>query len=359
MGGIWGQALRLSIFGESHGDAIGMVVDGLPAGLPIDKEKIAIGMARRAPGKDLTSTPRKERDAVKIVSGVWQGHSTGAPICGIIENTNTRSDDYSEMQTLARPSHADYTGFVRYDGWNDIRGGGHFSGRLTAPLVFAGALARQYLAGLGVTVGAHIASIAQIADSSFDSVHMDGKQLETVSSLPFPLLDSAKESAMRECIEEARMNCDSVGGVIECAAVGVPAGWGNPFFDSLESSVSHLLFSIPAVKAVSFGDGFALTTMRGSQANDPFYMDQGQVHTQSNHNGGINGGISNGMPILLQAAIKPTASIAQSQDTIDYKTNTDAKLEVRGRHDPCIVIRAVPVVEAALLLGLADAALQR
>ncbi len=358
MAGTWGRALRLSIFGESHGKSIGMVVDGLPAGTPIDPSEVEHDMARRAPGKDLSSTPRKERDAVQIVSGVLKGRATGAPICGMIENTNTRSGDYSEMESLARPGHADYTGFVRYHGYNDIRGGGHFSGRLTAPLVFAGSLARQFLFAQGVIAGAHVAAIGQVQDQSFDPVSVGAEELAALRMADFPLLDASQEQAMRNEVEQARQDGDSVGGIIECAAVGLPAGWGSPFFESVESVVSQLLFAVPAVKAVEFGDGFALAGMRGSQANDSFYMVDESIKTASNHNGGLNGGITNGMPLILRVAIKPTSSIAQPQQTIDYRKKEQALLSVRGRHDPCIAIRAVPVIESALLLGLADLALE-
>ncbi len=354
MSGMWGQALRLSIFGESHGEAIGMVVDGLPPGMPVDGEEIARDMARRAPGRDKTSTPRKEADAVRIVSGVHDGRTTGAPICGMIENTNTRSADYGEMTTLARPGHADYSGFVRYQGHNDVRGGGHFSGRLTAPLVFAGALARQFLQEKGVTAGAHIARIGAVDDECFDPMQVSQEELVALRASDFPLLRPVQETAMREQVESARVAQDSIGGIVECAAVGLSPGWGHPFFDSVESLVAHLLFSVPAVKGVEFGDGFALSQQRGSEANDSFYMDGERVKTRTNHNGGLNGGITNGMPLVLRAAIKPTSSISQEQQTIDYREKKDAVLRVRGRHDPCIVLRAVPVVEAALMLGLTE-----
>lgn len=357
MSAIWGRNLRLSIFGESHGKAIGMVVDGLPANISIDKKAIQFDLSRRAPGNDPTATHRKEADRVSIVSGLLNDKTTGAPICGIIENNNMQSKDYENVQSIARPGHADYTGFVRYDGANDVRGGGHFSGRLTAPLVFAGALAREWLKTQGIEVGAHILSIANISDKAFDSLDIRAEQLKMLQNMSFPLLDERKEYAMRDVVEQARMNEDSVGGVIECAGVGIPAGWGSPFFDSLESVLAHLIFSVPATKGLEFGDGFALTTMRGSESNDPIRVKDGKVYTTTNKNGGINGGITNGMPVKFCVAIKPTASISQKQESIDYKRNVNETICIHGRHDPCIVLRAVPVIEACLLLALADCAL--
>lgn len=359
MSGTWGRNLKLSIFGESHGLAIGMVVDGLPPNIPIDLEAVQFDLSRRAPGNDPTATKRKESDRIKVVSGLLNGVTTGAPICGMIENNNTRSADYQNIQTIARPSHADYAGFIRYQGGNDIRGGGHFSGRLTAPMVFAGALARQWLLTQNTNVGAHILSIGSVAEKNFDACHVDGIQLKKLQTMKFPLLQPEKEILMRDIVEDARMNEDSVGGVIECAASGIPAGLGSPFFDSVESLLAHLVFSVPATKGIEFGDGFDLTTMRGSQANDPIRVSPEQtVFTTTNHNGGINGGITNGMPIVFRVAIKPTASISQWQKSIDYRTMKNENLSVHGRHDPCIVIRAVPVIESCLLLTLAECLLE-
>lgn len=358
MGANYGRFLRLSIFGESHGAAIGMVVDGLPPNIKIDLADLQFDLSRRAPGNDKTATSRKEPDEICIVSGVLDGKTTGAPICGIIENKNVRSQDYQNIETLARPGHADYTGSVRFQGANDVRGGGHFSGRLTAPLVFAGSLARQWLNTLGVHVGAHILSISQVEDFAFDPCKVHESQLKDLRKMNFPLLNSHREQSMRTAVEQARLDLDSVGGVIECAAVGVPAGWGSPFFESLESRIAQLLFSVPAVKGVSFGSGFEMAKMRGSQANDAFYVERGQIKTRSNHNGGINGGISNGMPITLQAVIKPTPSIAQTQETINNQTLESGEIAINGRHDPCIVLRAIPVIESAMLLGLAESALE-
>lgn len=354
----WGNNLQLTIFGESHGPAIGVVVDGLPIGLSVDEEAVARDMARRAPGQDPTATARREADRVRIVSGLYRGHTTGAPLCGLIENTNVRSGDYEAMQRLMRPGHADYAGYVKYRGMNDPRGGGHFSGRLTAPLVFAGALCRQALAARGIEVGAHIASIAGVEDAPMDSVGVDAQTLRALREARFALLDPAREAAMRARVEEARLAGDSVGGSIEVAAVGVPAGLGAPFFDSLESTLAHLLFSIPAVKGVAFGDGFGLCAMRGSGANDAMRVQDGRVTCETNHNGGVTGGITNGMPVVCRVAVKPTPSIARPQRTVDVSCMADAQMEIRGRHDPCIVPRAVPVVESAMLLALTDLLLE-
>lgn len=354
MRGQFGEHFKLSIFGESHGPAIGMVIDGIPAGTVIDEEAIARDMARRAPGNDPTATTRKEADRVKIVSGLFEGRATGTPLCGMIENTNTRSGDYAQLRTRMRPGHADYSGFIKYGGYNDPRGGGHFSARLTAPLVFAGSIARQILAAKGIEIAAHIAAIGDVADTPFDPVNVDAAALRALRERRFTLIDPAKEAPMRACVDEARMAMDSVGGMVECAAVGVPAGVGSPFFGSVESVASSLLFSIPAVKAVEFGDGMALPRMRGSQSNDAMAFEDGRVRTLTNHNGGVTGGITNSMPVILRAALKPTPSIAREQRTVNLETGEDTTLSITGRHDPCVVPRAVVVVESALAIALCD-----
>ncbi|MDO5298100.1 MAG: chorismate synthase [Clostridia bacterium] len=353
----FGQHFKLTIFGESHGPAIGIVIDGIPAGTPIDEEAVARQMARRAPGNDPTATARKEADRVKIVSGLFEGRTTGAPLCGMIENTNTRSGDYAQLRARMRPGHADYAGHVKYGGFNDPRGGGHFSGRLTAPLVFAGSIARQLLGHRGVTIGAHIAAIGGIEDTRFDPVRVCADELRALQGQRFPLLDPALESPMRELVEAARLEQDSTGGVIECAAVGVRAGIGSPFFGSVESVVSQLAFSVPAVKAIEFGDGSALSGMRGSRANDAMHMEDGHVRCLSNHNGGVTGGITNGMPIVMRAALKPTPSIGRVQRSVDLSTSSDVQLSITGRHDPCIVPRAVVVIESILAIALCDLAM--
>ena len=350
-----GNRIRLSIFGESHGEAIGCVLDGLPAGEALDMDEILVQMARRAPGRDQTATTRLESDTPRILSGMLNGRTTGAPLAMMIANENQRSGDYANLEILPRPGHADFTGHVRYSGYNDVRGGGPFSGRLTAPLVFAGAVCRQSLRRRGVTVGGHILRIADVFDDALDPVHVSAQQLEELSSRPFSLLRSKAEPAMRSAVEAARLAADSVGGVIEAAAVGLPAGLGSPMFDGVENRLASLLFGIPAVKGVEFGDGFGFAALRGSEANDPFaYGADGRVVTTSNHNGGILGGITSGMPLLVRAVIKPTASIGQKQKTVDLVSGKEAELIIKGRHDPCIVPRALPVVEAALAFGLLD-----
>lgn len=358
MRGIWNHRLGLSIFGESHGEGVGVVLSGLPAGIALDEAAIATEMVRRAPGKNRLSTPRQEADRVRILSGFYQGHTSGAPLCGFIENQNTRSADYEKLQRLMRPGHADYPASVKYRGFADPRGGGHFSGRLTAPLVFAGAIARQILASRGIEVAAHIGRVADVQDLRFDPVSVDEAQLRGLREKSFPVLDAAVEAVMGETILAAKTEGDSVGGSIECAAVGLPVGLGEPFFGSVESVLSSLLFSIPAVKAVSFGAGEAFAGMRGSQANDPYRMKAGTIVTESNHNGGVLGGLTTGMPLVLSVIVKPTPSIAKPQRTVDIQSRADTALEIKGRHDPCIVPRAVPVVEAAVMLGLLSLVLE-
>lgn len=358
MSSTWGNTLKLSIFGESHGPAIGMVLDGLPAGEPIDLDAVQVQMARRAPGLTAGSTPRAEADVPHVISGMLDGKLTGAPVCAVIENTNVKSHDYANILRLPRPSHADYTGSVRYGGYNDIRGGGHFSGRLTAPLTAAGAICRQILERRGVTIGSHVYQIHQTYDTPFDPVTVDAGTLNRLNQEPFTVLDLKKKREMCAQIAQAQAEKDSLGGVIECAAVGLPAGIGSPMFDALESRIASLLYGIPAVKGVSFGDGFAISGLHGSEANDSMYYDEsGCVKTRTNHNGGILGGISTGMPLLLRVAIKPTASIAQQQQTIDCVSHENATLVIKGRHDSCIAVRAQPVVEAAVAIALLDAML--
>ncbi|NLW02801.1 MAG: chorismate synthase [Clostridiaceae bacterium] len=354
MSSIWGERLRISLFGESHGPAVGVVVDGFPAGMTVDLERINTEMERRRPKATVYSTKRKEADEVEILSGLYRGRTTGAPICGLVRNTDTRSRDYEETSHLARPGHADYTASVRFGGYNDFRGGGHFSARLTAPLVFAGALTRQFLEVKGIHIGSHIWSIGDITDVAFDMADITRKQLENLRSMELPVNDASCAELYSQLIDEARRDLDSVGGIIETAVIGLPAGIGTPYFCNVEGKLSSILFSIPAVKGVEFGAGFTITRMRGSKANDSFYMDGEQVRTKTNNNGGINGGITNGMPVVFRVALKPVPSIAKAQDTIDMKKMEDAVLEIEGRHDTCIVPRAVPVVEAACAIALCD-----
>ena len=346
--------LSLTIFGESHSPVIGGVITGLPAGFSLPEEEIRRDMNRRKPGQNNLSTQRKEEDTPKVVSGIVNGITTGAPLCVLIENTNAHSKDYSKLKDLPRPSHADYTAFVKYNGFNDIRGGGHFSGRLTAPLVFAGALCKLWLREQGITVGSHIQSIAQIQDMPFDDVEVTAEQLDALRNAEYPVNNPRALEAMLAAIEEVREEQDSVGGVIECAAVGLPAGIGSPMLDSVESRLSSILFGVPAVKGVEFGAGFAFAALRGSHANDPFYEENGVVKTETNNNGGILGGITSGMPLIVRACIKPTPSIGMVQDTLNIRTGKVEPLSIHGRHDPCIVTRAAPVVEAACAVALAD-----
>lgn len=346
--------LELTLFGESHGQAIGIVIGNLPSGIHIDEQEIERDMKRRAPGQNLMSTARKEADQVKIVSGLQDGVTTGAPLTGLIYNSDQHSKDYSLLKSHMRPGHSDYPAYVKYHGHNDVRGGGHFSGRITAPIVFAGNIAKQILKQKGIRVGAHILSIGSIQDKKFD-MNINDDILDALLEKPYPTLDNGVFSKMEETILQARRDLNSVGGKVECVALHVPAGIGEPFFDSLESHLSSLMFSIPAVKSVSFGDGDVIDTMYGDEANDEYYYDeQGIVKTMTNHNGGITGGISNGMPITVTVSFKPTPSIAKKQNTINVETKENVELEIKGRHDPCIVQRAVVVVEAMMALGILD-----
>lgn len=354
MSGMWGNNLKISIFGESHGNAIGITIDGLPSGLEIDLEKIDKEMARRAPGKSSLSTARKEPDRPEILSGYFEGKTTGTPLCAIIRNSDTRSKDYGKLKDLMRPGHADYTGAIKYEGFNDYRGGGHFSGRITAPLVFAGAICKQILEKEGIVIGAHVKKIKNVSDESFDYTSISKEMLYKLNEKELPLINEAKEEEMRKVILEAKENGDSVGGVVECSIVGIEAGIGEPFFDSVESTLSHLLFSVPAVKGVEFGLGFDITELYGSEANDEFYYDGELVKTRTNNNGGILGGITSGMPIIFKTAIKPTASIIKEQKTINIKEKKNDILVIEGRHDPCIVQRAIPVIEAVAAIGILD-----
>jgi len=354
MSGQWGKKVKYSIFGESHGRGIGITIDGLPPGLKLDMDFISGEMQRRAPGRDEFSTKRKEGDKVEILSGYFNGYTTGTPLCGVIFNENQNSKDYDKLKDLARPGHADYTGKVKYEGFNDYRGGGHFSGRITAPLVFAGAVAKQILFDKEIVIGSHILSIGNAFDSYFDGVNLKIQSLADVLHKDFPVLDDLKGEEMKSIILKAKEETDSVGGIIEVAILNLPCGLGEPFFDSIESNLAQLLFSVPAVKGVEFGMGFEITKLRGSQANDAVYMDKGSVRTKTNNNGGINGGISNGMPLIFRVAMKPTPSIAKTQNTIDMATCENSEISVTGRHDPCIVLRALPVIEACAAMCILD-----
>ncbi|WP_238882161.1 chorismate synthase [Clostridium sp. YIM B02551] len=354
MSGVWGNKIQISIFGESHGNAIGINISGLPSGVLLDMEAINEKMERRAPGRSKISTARSEADKVEILSGVFEGRTTGAPLCGIIRNSDTRSQDYSKLKDLMRPGHSDYPAKIRYQGFNDYRGGGHFSGRITAPLVFAGAIAEQILKEKGVYIGAHVKSINNIEDDSFNPLKITKEQLASLKGSDLSVLNNEQGEKMRELILQAKKEGDSLGGVVECAIAGIPAGVGDPFFDSIESTLAHLVFSVPAVKGIEFGAGFDITKMKGSKANDSYYYDGEEIKTKTNNNGGILGGISNGMPIIFRAAVKPTSSIIKIQDTIDVNKKQEDKLQVVGRHDTCIVSRAVVVIEAVSALGILD-----
>lgn len=350
MSSTYGENLKLSIFGQSHGAAIGMVLDGIPAGLPVDEEALQAFLNRRAPGQNDYSTPRREEDRPDFLSGILNGFTCGAPIAAMIRNHNTRSGDYANLKDCPRPGHADYTAQMKYRGFQDCAGGGHFSGRLTAPLCIAGGLCKQWLEARGIRIGAHIAAIAGVADLPFDPL---SPQLDAVQA-DFPVLDSNAGEQMRATISQARMELDSVGGIIECAVTGLPVGLGEPMFGGVESRIAQIVYGIPAVKGVEFGIGFDAAALRGSQNNDPYRMEDGRVVTASNNCGGILGGITNGMPLLFRAAIKPTPSIAREQQSVSLQRGENQPLIVKGRHDPCIVPRAVPVVEAAAAIALLD-----
>lgn len=351
MSATWGNKISYTIFGESHGKAIGITIDGLPPGLEIDLEEVNREMARRAPGKSPLATARNEKDSVIIVSGFVKGKTTGTPLCAMIENHDQKSADYDSLAQKFRPGHADYAGFIKYKGFNDIRGGGHFSGRLTAPLVFAGAIAKQILRQKNIQIGAHIERIASVSEPRFNPLKIKEETLKELSYNPFPVIDPKLGEQMQECILAAKSSGDSVGGIIEGAAINLPAGLGDPFFDSVESTLAHLLFSIPAIKGVEFGAGFSFAEMRGSTANDAMVNENGGIKTTTNHNGGITGGITNGMPLIFRVVIKPTPSIHLEQETVDAK-GENTTLIIHGRHDPCIVQRAVPVVEAVTAMAI-------
>jgi chorismate synthase len=354
MSSVWGSKVKYSIFGESHGKAIGVNIDGLPAGCKLDMDYIRSEMDRRMPGLNKLSTPRQEKDEFEILSGYFNGYTTGSPICAVIYNSDQRSKDYEKTKYIMRPSHADYTGYIKYSGYNDYRGGGHFSGRLTAPLVFAGAIAKKILLEKDIIIGSHIYSIGDISDSAFDMADLNNETLAKLKEASFPVLDKDKGELMKKAILDAKSDLDSVGGVIEIGIINLPAGLGDPFFDSAESILSHILFSIPAVKGVEFGAGFDIAKMRGSASNDELYIKDGKVKSKTNNNGGILGGITNGMPLIVRAAFKPTPSISKVQNTVDMERHENTKIKIEGRHDPCIVPRACPVVEAAAAMAILE-----
>ena len=350
MSSTYGENLKLSIFGQSHGPAIGMTLDGIPAGLPVDIDKLQSFLNRRAPGQNDWSTPRKEEDRPEFLGGILDGYTCGAPITAVIYNKNTRSGDYDNLKNCPRPGHADYTAQVKYGGFQDAAGGGHFSGRITAPLCIAGGLCKQWLEEMDIHIGAHINWIDDIDDNRFDPVNPN---LSGVNA-DFPVLSSVCGEQMQEAIAEATKKGDSVGGIIECAITGLPAGIGEPMFGGVESRISQIIYGIPAVKGIDFGLGFASMCHPGSYCNDTFIMENGTLRTETNRCGGILGGITNGMPVLFRVAIKPTPSIAKPQQTVNLQTGEATTIEIKGRHDPCIVPRAVPVVEAATAIAIYD-----
>lgn len=355
MSSVYGKNIRVSIFGQSHSPAIGVVVDGLPAGFVPDFEALRVFMARRAPGGDDLSTPRKERDAFEVVSGMSGDHLCGAPFCALIRNGDTRPGDYAAFSDTPRPGHADYTGRVKFGGYGDSSGGGHFSGRLTAPLCLAGGLALQMLAVKGIRIAAHIERIGDVSDRRFDPV---APEMESIVPGRLPVLDAAAGARMAEAIRNAQAQGDSVGGVVELTATGLPPGLGDPMFDGMENRLSQAIFAIPAVRGIEFGLGFDAAKTTGSLHNDPFTIKDGRVVTKTNNAGGILGGITNGMPLLLRVAFKPTPSIFKTQKTVRLPNMEDAELSIQGRHDPCVVPRAVPCVEAASALAILDAMLE-
>ena len=350
MSSTYGENLKLSIFGQSHGPAIGMTLDGIPAGLSVDLDKLQAFLNRRAPGQNDWSTPRKEEDKPEFLGGILDGYTCGAPIAAVIYNHNTRSGDYDNLMNCPRPGHADYTAQIKYGGFQDAAGGGHFSGRLTAPVCIAGGLCKQWLEEMGIRIGAHIAQIGLMEGEYFNPVH---PELDKIGAI-FPTLSAESAEMMQETIAKARENGESVGGIIECAITGLPAGIGEPMFGGMESRIAQIIYGIPAVKALEFGQGNSFAAACGSLANDCYTVANGTIKTVTNYCGGILGGITNGMPVVFHVAIKPTPSIAQPQQTVDLRTGEVTTIEVKGRHDPCIVPRAVPVVEAAAAIAMYD-----
>ncbi|HZJ99405.1 MAG TPA: chorismate synthase [Tissierellaceae bacterium] len=354
MGSIFGNNIKVSLFGESHGKAIGVNIDGLPPGLKLNMDNIRQELARRSPGKDRLSTERRETDEFEILSGYFNDRTTGTPLCAIIRNEDIKSLDYDKIKDLMRPSHADYSGHIKYHGYNDYRGGGHFSGRLTAPLVFAGAIAKEILRKEEISIGSHIKSIGHIEDISFDYVDINIETIKHLNKSEFPVLEDSKEKEMKDLIIKTKKEGDSIGGTIETAIINLPAGLGSPYFDALDANLAKLIFSVPGVKGLEFGAGFNISKIKGSEANDEMYIKDGRVRTYTNNSGGLVGGISNGMPIIFRSAIKPTSSIAKRQRTVDIGKAIDSSISIEGRHDPCIVQRVLPVVDAVAAIAIVD-----
>lgn len=350
MSSTYGENLKLSIFGQSHGAAIGMTLDGIPAGLPVDTDALQVFLNRRAPGQNDWSTPRKEADRPEFLSGILDGYTCGAPIAAVIYNKNTRSGDYANLKDCPRPGHADFTAQIKYGGFQDAAGGGHFSGRLTAPLCIAGGLCKQWLEDMGIQVFAHIATISGISDTPFDPLAPDMDSIQP----EFPVINQDAGARMRAAISAAKSDGDSVGGIVECAVTGLPAGVGEPMFGGAESRIAQIVYGVPAVKGVEFGAGFAAAKLRGSQNNDDYIISDGQIRTVTNNSGGILGGITTGMPLIFRAALKPTPSISRPQQSVSLSSGEMQELVIKGRHDPCIVPRAVPVIEAAAAIAIFD-----
>ncbi len=345
-----GKLVTVTLFGESHGSAVGAVIDGMAAGIPVDEAFIGSQLTLRRP-TDALSTPRKEKDEFSVLSGVYEGKTTGTPICIVIPNRDTKSKDYGEILKKCRPSHADFTALCRFGGFSDPRGGGHFSGRITAALVAAGAVAISALRDMGITVASHISYVSNISDREFCEITAD---CEKLNGSQFAVLDDAAGEEMKKAILSAKADGDSVGGTVETVVTGLPAGMGEPWFDTVEGVLAHALFSVPAVKGVEFGAGFGITKMRGSEANDPFRIEDGKVVTETNNSGGVQGGITNGMPVLFRTAIKPTPTIAKEQNTVDIENMQNTTLSAAGRHDPCIVHRARVVIDSITALTICD-----
>ncbi|MBO5882981.1 MAG: chorismate synthase [Clostridia bacterium] len=351
----YGKNLNISIYGGSHDEEIGIIAKGMPKGFVFDAEELIAFMRRRAPGKDSFSTQRKESDTPVFLSGVEGSTLNGDIFHAIIKNTNQRSSDYSDISFIPRPSHADYAARMKYGDSVDLRGGGHFSGRLTAPMCIVGGICLQYLRSLGIDIGAHILSIGGIYDSPFDAVNVSNKEFSILKAREeFPVLNSEAGEKMRALINEVLEDGDSIGGIVECAVTSLPTGLGEHMFDGVENRLSSILFGIPAVKGVEFGAGFEVASMRGSQNNDAFYTDGKEIYTKTNNSGGILGGMTTGMPLIFRAAMKPTPSIFKEQDSVDMMSMKNVKLSIKGRHDPCVVIRAVPVFEAAAAITITD-----
>lgn len=355
MSSTYGERLKLSIFGQSHGPAIGMTLDGVPAGLPVDMEKLQAFLNRRAPGQNAHSTARKEADKPEFLAGIVNNYTCGAPIAAVIPNTNTRSGDYNNLKDCPRPGHADFAAQMKYGGYQDVAGGGHFSGRLTAPLCVAGGLCKQWLENMGIRIGAHIVAIGGIVD---EPVYLDwvNPDLDAIHA-DFPVLNVDAGRKMRDAIAAAKADEDSVGGLIECIVTGLPAGLGEPMFGGMESKIAQIIYGIPAIKGLNFGSGFSGSYLRGSQNNDQYVIENDRVRTLTNYAGGILGGITNGMPLVFEVAVKPTPSIGIPQKSISLSRLEETQLRIKGRHDPCIVPRAVPVVEAAAAIAIYDSVL--